>query len=117
MSIDQIVFDPLLPWPAIWIAVMLFDIAVILAAFRRLSGWWLRGLAGVALLAALLLAAGSLAAVALPTRPALADDARAVEVTAETYLAYVQTGDSTVDNLSRAGLEGLVDVLTRLTAG
>ncbi|TNC74928.1 hypothetical protein [Rubellimicrobium roseum] len=54
MTFDQIVFDPLLPWPAIWIAVILFDVAVILAAFRRLSGWWLRGLAGIALLLALL---------------------------------------------------------------
>ncbi|WP_210528935.1 hypothetical protein [Rubellimicrobium arenae] len=54
MTADQIIFDPLLPWPVIWVAVALVDVAVILAAWRRLSGWWLRGLAGVALLAALL---------------------------------------------------------------
>lgn len=52
--------------------------------------------------------------------PARADDAQAdaqaVKVTAETYLAYLVTGDRSVDDTSRAGLEGLVDMLGRRTA-
>jgi hypothetical protein len=43
-------------------------------------------------------------------------DARALRVTEETHLAYVQTGDPTVDATARAGLEGLVEVLSRRTA-
>ena len=54
MTVDQIVLDPLLPWPVVWAAVALVVLAVALAAWRGLSGWWLRGFAGAALLAALL---------------------------------------------------------------
>jgi hypothetical protein len=54
MTVDQIVLDPLLPWPVVWAAVALVLLAVALAAWRGLSGWWLRGSRGVALLAALL---------------------------------------------------------------
>ncbi|MBP2298471.1 DUF4159 domain-containing protein [Azospirillum picis] len=67
-------------------------------------------------------AAGLLLALAcLHPQPAHAVDAslnvdKATKVTAETYLAYVQTGDGTVDDTSRAGLEGLVSVLTLRTA-
>ena len=49
---ETIVFDPLLPWPAIWAAAALALAFVALAIWRRLSGWWLRGLAAAALLAA-----------------------------------------------------------------
>ncbi|WP_207456051.1 DUF4159 domain-containing protein [Azospirillum sp. SYSU D00513] len=97
------------------LALLTIDLLIALALRGLLGRWGGRRRAGAAA-AAILLAASSLAAFAVPSRPALADDARAVEVTAETYLAYVQTGDATVDNLSRAGLEGLVDVLTRRTA-
>ncbi|ANC91331.1 DUF4159 domain-containing protein [Azospirillum humicireducens] len=64
-------------------------------------------------------AAGLLLAVALAAAPQPAraqDQDNAVKVTAETYLAYVQTGDSGVDDTSRAGLEGLVSVLGLRTA-
>ncbi|EYD77317.1 Threonine dehydrogenase [Rubellimicrobium mesophilum DSM 19309] len=54
MTVDQIILDPLLPWWAVYAAAALVVLAVGLAAFRGLSGWWLRGLAGVALVAALL---------------------------------------------------------------
>jgi hypothetical protein len=54
VTVDQIVLDPLLPWPVVWAAVALVVLAVALAAWRGLSGWWLRGFAGAALLAALL---------------------------------------------------------------
>lgn len=53
MVVDRIVLDPLLAWPLIWAAGALVALALILAAWRGLSGWWLRGLAGAALVAAL----------------------------------------------------------------
>ncbi|MBP2229010.1 hypothetical protein J2847_002302 [Azospirillum agricola] len=65
-------------------------------------------------------AAGLLLAVVLASAPVgtarAADDEQSVKVTAETYLAYVQTGDGTVDDTARAGLEGLVGVLNLRTA-
>jgi hypothetical protein len=48
-----LVLDPLLAWPAIWAVAALALLVVALGAARRLAGWWLRGLATVALLAAL----------------------------------------------------------------
>ncbi len=49
----NIVFDPLVPWPVIWGVAGLALLITGLALWRGLSGWWLRGLASVALLAAL----------------------------------------------------------------
>ena len=54
MTVDQIILDPLLPWLAVYAAGALVVLAVALAAWRGLSGWWLRALAGLALVAALL---------------------------------------------------------------
>jgi len=48
-----LVLDPLLAWPAIWAVAALAALVVALGAARRLAGWWLRGLAAAALLAAL----------------------------------------------------------------
>lgn len=48
-----LILDPLVPMLVLWVAIALGVIAVALAIWRRLSGWWLRGLAGLALLAAL----------------------------------------------------------------
>jgi len=48
-----ILLDPLVPMAVLWIAVALGTLATALAVWRRLAGWWLRGLAGLALLAAL----------------------------------------------------------------
>ena len=56
-----------------------------------------------------------LAALALPAA-ARADDAFVVRATAQLRLAYVRTGDQAVDAESRAGLNGLSDVLNRRTA-
>ncbi|MEQ8355115.1 MAG: DUF4159 domain-containing protein [Kiloniellaceae bacterium] len=44
------------------------------------------------------------------------DDGRALEATLMTRLAYVQTGDAAVDEISRAGLFGLTRVLERRTS-
>ncbi|WP_333714720.1 hypothetical protein [Yoonia sp.] len=53
MTGGSIIFDPLLPWLLIYAAAALAAVAVILAVWRRLPGWWLRALASLALLAAL----------------------------------------------------------------
>jgi len=47
---------------------------------------------------------------------ARADDTRAIEATAQNWLAYVRTGDGAVDSVSKAGLEGLGRVLADRTA-
>lgn len=49
-----IVLDPLLPLALVYAVAALVALGVALAIWRRLPGWWLRGLAGLALLAALL---------------------------------------------------------------
>ncbi len=49
----QIVFDPLLPWAVIWGLAALAMAGVILALWRGLSGWALRLLAAIVLIAAL----------------------------------------------------------------
>jgi len=48
----SVVFDPLLPWPAIWALAALGAAAAALALWRGLPGWWLRFLAAAALVAA-----------------------------------------------------------------
>ena len=50
---ETVIFDPLLPWPVLWGAVALGVAFTLLAVWRGLSGWWLRGLAALLLLAAL----------------------------------------------------------------
>ena len=49
-----VILDPLLPLVAIYAVAALVALGIALAIWRRLPGWWLRGLAGLALLAALL---------------------------------------------------------------
>ncbi|MDA0722368.1 MAG: hypothetical protein O2994_11910, partial [Proteobacteria bacterium] len=48
-----VIFDPLIPLIAVYGLAGLVALAVTLAIWRRLPGWWLRGLAGIALLAAM----------------------------------------------------------------
>ncbi len=48
-----LILDPLLPLPLLAVLALLSAAAVALALWRRLPGWWLRGLAALALLAAL----------------------------------------------------------------
>ncbi|HYG90754.1 MAG TPA: DUF4159 domain-containing protein [Azospirillum sp.] len=92
-------------------ALTILDLLIALA-LRGLLGRWARprGTHGAATAAALLLA------LTLPYAPAKADDAHAMKATMETYLAYVRTGDSSLDEVARAGLDGLVEVLNRRTA-
>ncbi|WP_245985913.1 DUF4159 domain-containing protein [Azospirillum thermophilum] len=95
---------------AVALALATIDLLVALALRGMLGRWTARRSAGAA--------AAVLFAILLSAAPSdvRADDAQAVKVTAETYLAYVQTGDSSVDETSRAGLEGLVAMLNLRTA-
>lgn len=47
---------------------------------------------------------------------ARADEAFALRASSDTYLAYVRTGDRTLDEQTHAGLEGLSQILNRRTA-
>ena len=49
----EIVFDPLLPWPAIWVLGVVALASVALALWRGMPGWALRFFAGFVLVAAL----------------------------------------------------------------
>ncbi len=53
MMTGTIVLDPLIPLPLLYAVAALAVFSLVLAVSRRLSGWWLRGLAALALLAAL----------------------------------------------------------------
>jgi hypothetical protein len=66
--------------------------------------------------AALLIAAGLAALPMGSPRAAPADDQMATKSTTETRLAYVITGDSEVDAVSKAGLQGLTMFLAQRTA-
>ena len=99
----------LMPW--------LLLAALVLALADTLIGLQLRGLllrrrvvAGAAA------ALGGLLVVCGPASPTSAQDEATIAATAETRLAYVLTGLSELDELSRAGLEGLSQVLIRRTA-
>ncbi|WP_394199399.1 hypothetical protein [Litoreibacter albidus] len=49
----DVIFAPLLPWPALYVAAAVATLCLVLAIWRGLNGWWLRGLALVVLLGAL----------------------------------------------------------------
>ncbi len=53
MNTGNVILDPLLPMPLLWAAVALSVVVVALALWRGLAGWWLRALAGIALIAAI----------------------------------------------------------------
>lgn len=100
----------------------LLTMALILGLIDLLIGLSLRGLLP---LPALLrrgatLGLGLFLAVAAfdggPARAASVDDARAIEATAQNWLAFVRTGDGAVDQISKSGLEGLGRVLADRTA-
>ena len=48
-----LLFDPLIPLTALYVVTALAALSLVLAIWRKLPGWWLRGLAGLALLVAL----------------------------------------------------------------
>jgi hypothetical protein len=48
-----LIFDPLVPWMIVIAIAVLAALGILLAVWRRLPGWWLRGLAGAILILAL----------------------------------------------------------------
>ena len=102
----------LLPW------FLLAAILIVLADF--LIGLGLRGQLGwrtIRVAATAIVFGVGLAAIASGIRPAAAqDDGFALDATLETRLAYVLTGNRAVDEMSRAGLTGLSQMLTLRTA-
>lgn len=50
---QNLIFDPLIPWPALWGAVAFAVVLLGVAVWRGLGGWWLRGLAVAVILTAL----------------------------------------------------------------
>ncbi|MGH1482480.1 MAG: DUF4159 domain-containing protein [Geminicoccales bacterium] len=104
--------------------------ALILAMADTLIGLWLRGLlpgnpmrgrvgAKAAVQAGLQIGLIAAATALITSGDVLAqsfEDDRVVEAANETHLAYVLTGLATVDEVSRAGLDGLSLVLNRRTA-
>ena len=100
---------------------LLLALAVTLILMEMGVSLWLRGLvgrdwrpAGKATVAATLavLIAGTL----VDANTAAADDTLALVATLDTRLAYVITGDPETDEMSRAGMLGLTQVLARRTA-
>ncbi|MBB4301215.1 hypothetical protein GGD81_000230 [Rhodobium orientis] len=97
------------------LALILIDtVAVILIAGGLATFWHRRRAAGI------LLAAATAMMLAVP-RPASAQelsaaDQKALEATLSTRLAYVITGNETIDTVSRRGLMGLTQFLTQRTA-
>ncbi len=51
---STVVFDPLIPWPLLVMVAVIAALTVLLAGLRGLNGWWLRALAAIAVIAALL---------------------------------------------------------------
>jgi hypothetical protein len=96
----------LMPW--ILLAAMLLALA------DTVIGLILRGLGPGRLRPAPV--AGALLLLVLSAPPAKAQDDAVISATSETRLAYVVTGLDEVDELSRAGLEGLSQVLRHRTA-
>ncbi|MEO3428456.1 DUF4159 domain-containing protein [Pelagibius sp. CAU 1746] len=106
------------PWllaAALFLALLDLLISLALRGLLRPGG----GVAAASATGALLLGLGLGAAGLAPAAPALAqarDDGRTLEATLMTRLAYVETGDPAVDEISRAGLMGLTRVLERRTS-
>ncbi|MDZ4310121.1 MAG: DUF4159 domain-containing protein [Cypionkella sp.] len=92
---------------------VLLTAATILLALDILAALWVSGrIGGLARTATVLLA------LLLPhdARAQVPDDIKALEATRGVVLAYVQTGDTTMDQVSEAGLLGLSDQLWMRTA-
>jgi hypothetical protein len=105
------------PWllgAAMVLAIVDFLIALILRGLV-LPGRTRMGRRGAAAASAAALLVGALLLVAGPAA-AQPDERQIIAVTGETHLAYVVTGDREQDALSRAGLDGLTQMLSRRTS-
>lgn len=100
----------------------LLALGVVLLLLDGLAVLWLNGLfARLRQVTAVLLATALVSGLVLVPRPLLADDGKPgddllLQRLDTTHLAYVMTGEQTVDDISRAGLYGLTEFLTYRTA-
>jgi hypothetical protein len=94
------------------LGLMLIDLLIALALRGLLRPAWSHGAAVLILFAALPLSDLR----AQTANPMSTDEARALEATLQTRLAYVLTGIPALDETSRAGLDGLTRVLERRTS-
>ena len=92
----------------------LLSLALILLAIDILATLWISGRLRSAATAALALIAAQIAPPA--EAQGSGDDAAAIYAANNTVLAFVETGDSSVDRVSEAGLRGLTTVLNNRTA-
>ena len=104
--------------------------ALVLMALDTLAVFWMGGrfsarprrtsrpaaAASTALVAAMLLTGALVAATPAFAQDSKPGDAEAVDAISVTRLAYVVTGDSSIDAISRAGLQGLTNFLIEKTA-
>ena len=136
--IGAVFFSPLVPWLMIWILLALVVAFVAFAAWRGLSGWVLRGIAGLVLVAALtgpvyqqedraplkdivVLLDDRSASQSLGTRPdqsdtALAAITRAVETRGTTELRHVVVEDDEGDGGTLL-MTALADALAEVPRG
>ena len=105
------------PWLlSVALILVLIDLAIALV-MRGLLGRMVWRSAAVVLLLTMLPAVLPLAQAGAQTGSAtLSEDLRALEATLQTHLAYVVTGVPAVDEISRAGLDGLTRVLQQRTS-
>lgn len=102
---------------ALALAMLTADIVATLALSGRLTGTRATGTAATLLLALALLQPSPAAAQDQTGRQAIdADTTRAIAATTEVVLAHIVTGNSQIDDLARAGLEGLGQVLNFRTS-
>ena len=110
MGGQEIVFAPLLDWPLIWALAGIAAALVGVALWRGLRGWWLRGLAAVALLAAL-----TNPSLQAEDRDSLSDIALVVvDETASNKLGVRQTQTETALAHLEARLDDLGGIDTRI---
>ncbi len=102
----------------LWIGLGLRGLLPVPSRWRRDSHARRAGVAALALAALVGIGALLMTSIALAQgAPAAAVDERlAIEATQGTRLAYVRTGDDQIDNISRAGLLGLSNVLRNRTS-
>ncbi|WP_147126994.1 hypothetical protein [Shimia ponticola] len=97
-----VVFDPLLPWIAVWALLAIGIGIVIFGAWRHLSGWWLRGLAVLALVGAI-------------ANPSLQQEDR--DGLSDIVLAIVdETASQTLSDRSQQSASALSDLEAEVTA-
>ncbi len=135
---QTILFDPLLPWPAIWALTSITVVTLVLAIWTRMRGWLLRAGASLALLALLagpvvqnentaplsdivIVASDETASQSLPARPEQMEAAkeglaRALEARPNTETRWITVPDA-ADDSGTALMQAISDALADAPRG